>query len=513
MMEKIIFVTCAYNAEKTIKRAIESVMSQTYKNWDYFIIDNGSTDRTGKIINEYAEKDTRIKPLSNKINFVWELGSRFHEFTADYDIETTYSCTLDADDEYKSDFLEKMLLFIKENNFDIAVCGNDFIDEVTNKTNGVRTLTDNLIIEGEGFGISFPIYHQFMRTKWAKLIKLSVDRKCDLSRIASIIYGHDTCSMLENFRNASRIGVINESFYKYYVNQNSTSYKWDDRRIVSDQILHDTAINFLIDKVDYVSSQNKEFLFAVYFNAIKDTLNVLLNVNVSIDEKLNGLHEIFTSSQTRELIDYNFFQYEEYNDLKSVLSKQVIEFITDKKEAQGETYMCKFAEIISACMMLPANFNKWSNADIFMLLTQAKEKTKSKSFGLVLDKMIAFVATGQPLLNGYKTDFLNYFGSIIFDILNNNYDIALEAIVAVIEEEREVPKGLGLSLIMLALNLSATLEKMEYFIFFKKLQVSMLLADGKREEAKAALADWDEIVPNDEDFKNFRNKINSAQIR
>ena len=60
--------TCAYNAEKTLRRAMDSVLNQTYGELTYYVLDNGSTDRTGEILREYAEKDSRVVPFFNKIN-------------------------------------------------------------------------------------------------------------------------------------------------------------------------------------------------------------------------------------------------------------------------------------------------------------------------------------------------------------------------------------------------------------------------------------------------------------
>ena len=60
--------TCAYNAEKTLRRAMDSVLNQTYDKLTYYVLDNGSTDRTGEILREYAEKDSRVVPFFNKVN-------------------------------------------------------------------------------------------------------------------------------------------------------------------------------------------------------------------------------------------------------------------------------------------------------------------------------------------------------------------------------------------------------------------------------------------------------------
>ncbi|MDE6250280.1 MAG: glycosyltransferase [Alphaproteobacteria bacterium] len=58
----------AYNAEKYIAAAIESILSQTFTDFEFIIINDGSTDNTAKIIQEYANRDTRIKFIDNKQN-------------------------------------------------------------------------------------------------------------------------------------------------------------------------------------------------------------------------------------------------------------------------------------------------------------------------------------------------------------------------------------------------------------------------------------------------------------
>jgi glycosyltransferase involved in cell wall biosynthesis len=58
-------VTPAYNEELFLRECIESVLAQTYSNWDYTIVDNASTDRTGDIAREYAARDRRIRIVRN----------------------------------------------------------------------------------------------------------------------------------------------------------------------------------------------------------------------------------------------------------------------------------------------------------------------------------------------------------------------------------------------------------------------------------------------------------------
>ena len=56
-----------YNSEKYVSESIESVCNQNYENWELLIVNDGSTDHTSKIINDYAKKDSRIKVFHKKM--------------------------------------------------------------------------------------------------------------------------------------------------------------------------------------------------------------------------------------------------------------------------------------------------------------------------------------------------------------------------------------------------------------------------------------------------------------
>ena len=72
-MISVIMLT--YNRENMVGRAIESILNQTYQNFEFIIVDNGSTDQSGKIADSYAEKDSRIKVIHiPKSNIGTEIG-------------------------------------------------------------------------------------------------------------------------------------------------------------------------------------------------------------------------------------------------------------------------------------------------------------------------------------------------------------------------------------------------------------------------------------------------------
>ena len=64
---KVSVIVPLYNAEKFANRCIESVLRQTFDNYELILVDDGSKDKTGEICDQYTEKDSRIKVIHKKM--------------------------------------------------------------------------------------------------------------------------------------------------------------------------------------------------------------------------------------------------------------------------------------------------------------------------------------------------------------------------------------------------------------------------------------------------------------
>ena len=244
---KVIVVTWAYNAEKTIKRAINSILAQTYSNFVYYLIDNGSDDGTGTIIRNYAENDVRIIPIKKGENNPHILEEMLPVISSQNNDED-YFCNLDADDEYEPDFLKNSSAFMEEENLDIAVSGSYYMDAVTGKCLEKRKSERKVILEGEMFSSNFPDYYQFLRVFWGKLYKNQIFKLIlQYGKHTNIPqYGSDTFFCLQNFLKANRIGILPECLHKYYISPKSDSYRFTKGRIPSDRFLYDAGYHFLL---------------------------------------------------------------------------------------------------------------------------------------------------------------------------------------------------------------------------------------------------------------------------
>lgn len=114
----ISIVMLTYNRETLIGRAIESVLAQTYPSFEFIIVDNGSTDRSGQIADDYAAKDSRIRVIHRARGNIG--AGRNTGLDA---ARGEYIAFIDDDDWAEPDFLEFLLNLAEENRADAAICG------------------------------------------------------------------------------------------------------------------------------------------------------------------------------------------------------------------------------------------------------------------------------------------------------------------------------------------------------------------------------------------------------
>ena len=102
--EMVSVIMPAYNSEKYVSEAIESVCNQSYQNWELLIVNDGSTDHTPQIIDKYSDKDPRIKVFHRKnegVSMARNVGLN--------QSRGNYVTFIDSDDVYHAERLERMV--------------------------------------------------------------------------------------------------------------------------------------------------------------------------------------------------------------------------------------------------------------------------------------------------------------------------------------------------------------------------------------------------------------------
>ena len=146
-------ITPAYNAAEYIVETIESVLAQTYPNWEMLIVNDCSKDNTAAIVQSYATKDKRIKLINLKQNS----GAAVARNTAIQNAKGRYIAFLDSDDLWKKDKLQKQLSFMQRNRYAFTfhnfIMFNDGIDKENGKIIKVSTQIDyKKLLKGNNTG-------------------------------------------------------------------------------------------------------------------------------------------------------------------------------------------------------------------------------------------------------------------------------------------------------------------------------------------------------------------------
>jgi glycosyltransferase involved in cell wall biosynthesis len=161
-----------YNRETLAARAIESIFAQTFRDFEFIIVDNGSTDASGAIVDEYAAKDSRIRVIHR------ERGNIGAGRNAGLDAARgEYVAFIDDDDYVEPDFLEFLCNLAIDNAADTAICGAN--KEIPSKEQKLLIVTkfvhDKLLVMDAEEAIIAMLSRQYFNTTFpTKLIRRSL---------------------------------------------------------------------------------------------------------------------------------------------------------------------------------------------------------------------------------------------------------------------------------------------------------------------------------------------------
>jgi glycosyltransferase involved in cell wall biosynthesis len=308
----------AYNAEKTLARAIDSILAQTYKDYVIYVCDDASTDSTADIIRDY-EKRGLIKAYFNDTNSVYsESGNEFLEVKNHISNDDFYA-QLDADDELLPQFFEKLLNFAVENDLDIAEGSRYFnTDGVISVEEIQASLKNNIVLDTpEDFDKYFDYLYNYSSTIWGKLFRGNVSGELKYT-LSNFGYGHDTASVFTVFIKARKVGLFCEPLVVYYKNPSSVSFKYDSRRIYFPAFMFSLSKTVLSEKANGISEDNEFFIYYNYVYQTLYSLSFYYELKITVKELINCIEYILKCEATAEIywkIDYFKVIKENFNDL------------------------------------------------------------------------------------------------------------------------------------------------------------------------------------------------------
>lgn len=220
----ISIIVPVYNVEKYLKRCLDSIVNQSFNDFELILINDGSIDKSGIICDEYAQIDKRIKVVHKEnegVSLTRNLGISI--------ASGEYITFIDSDDWIEQDFLKKAIEYIKKNNVSILITGFVFENnkKIFNIFNGEK---DEIFLNNE-IKKEFLKQNKFSWTVYDKFFKREIIKKYKFD--SRIKIGEDMLFCWQIFKNIEKIGYLPLYKYHYDISASKTmtsdfSLKWFD---------------------------------------------------------------------------------------------------------------------------------------------------------------------------------------------------------------------------------------------------------------------------------------------
>lgn len=261
IMNKLVSIIIpVYNVEKYLSECLDSVIAQIYDNLEILLIDDGSTDNSGKICDKYAQKDSRIKVIHK------ENGGVSSARNLGLDIaQGEYIAFIDSDDFVDRAYIEKMYNKLETTEADLVFCKYaNYIDE---KIECVKeNLPENLIIDkatgqdGRDFILRpFTLKNYLFFSIWRVLYKSSLIKNIRFQ--IDIKVGEDLLFLLQAVIDARKISFFYGELYFYRLNRNSVMHCYKKDYLQSQLHLY-WGLKKIFDTIDDKTSRKVFYIYA-----------------------------------------------------------------------------------------------------------------------------------------------------------------------------------------------------------------------------------------------------------
>ena len=240
-MCKISIVMPIYNVEKYLRKCLNSILDQTFKDYEIIMVDDGSTDGSGAICDEFAEKDSRFHAYHKKNEGV--------SIARNFGIEKAsgeYFAFFDGDDYVEPECLEEVYTKAVEEEADSVIYGyylteNDKVIETHLPGFEKSVYEEEEIIEQVipcFVGVSYKDIEQWIAGKkgvfkkentalWHQLVRADIIRNNNIRFDPRLKVGEDTCFTTEYLSASSKCCVIEKCYYHLVVRSTSTIFTYE----------------------------------------------------------------------------------------------------------------------------------------------------------------------------------------------------------------------------------------------------------------------------------------------
>lgn len=271
-----------YNVEKYLDNCIESIINQTYSDLEIILVDDGSSDNSSKICDDWSEKDNRIIVLHQENQGVSSARNNGLRLA-----KGEYIGFVDSDDYIESKMYEILLNKLLEDNSDISVCSSYVVDK-----NGVvktdTSLGNQQYSQEEAVKL---ISYKMNNSLWNKLFKAELIKNCRFDE--NHTFGEDHLILLQILKNVNKVSFTNHSLYYYVQRENSITGMSFNKKSFDQVFMKDTMFEFVKENFPYVSCFYRKLCFTSRENLCRKI--IMSNLEKEYLEELKSYLDYFKS--------------------------------------------------------------------------------------------------------------------------------------------------------------------------------------------------------------------------
>ena len=300
-MKKISVIIPVYNVEKYLSKCLDSVLGQTYTNLEIIVVDDGSTDKSGKICDEYAKKDERIKVIHK------ENGGLSSARNVALDIATgDYVAFVDSDDYLSLDTFRKCVARLLETSADVCMFSHFTTDGVKHVEHNLPL--NNLVYDKtEILRIIVPLFVGRKTTNGDQLqgfVCRQIFRRDVIGnlrfRSEREYYAEDIVFDLEFYVKANKMAVLNEPLYYYRYVETSLSNRY--RENLFDKLLKLTAFKEEIVNAYKIPDCQERLNYSAFRISLAGILNIKKAKAIPKKEKKEQISNIVNNPLVKKAV-------------------------------------------------------------------------------------------------------------------------------------------------------------------------------------------------------------------
>lgn len=267
-MPKVSIIVPVYKAEAYLHRCVDSILAQTFTDFELLLIDDGSPDRSGEICDEYAQKDSRIRVIHKENGGVSSARQRgLDEAVGEYTIHA------DPDDWVEPNMLEELYKKAKQDDADIVIC--DYFNNIGTKQTICRQCPSSL----EPKQVLIELFQQLHGSCCNKLARRVCYKQYGIEFPRGINYCEDLFTWVQFLSHKEvKVAYLNKAFYHYFDNPESITRRYQRSQ-------YETRCKFV------------ELLEKVLPTELRSTILKKVTFNIFIEA---NIYDVLTQSEIKE---------------------------------------------------------------------------------------------------------------------------------------------------------------------------------------------------------------------